>query len=549
MNPLILEAIATLIFSIFLYNQYSTFTVSKLISIVVISVWFLTFLGIFIIPLDIYYSCFHKDSEDSTYTLSLIRYLWQIIYWTVYILSWCIIPILQEYEAAGDFTFFNKLKRSLKRNAFFYLVLILIGSIFIAYLLFEERFTFNHLLSFLVSTSNSWGILLSIFLLGYGLVAFPKTLFINSEIAIKQKRLEWYAKETKDELDNKKEELSILITKLNNLKTTSKSKPSSYSSDSISYIELQNKVWSKQEDIEKEIKKLINDLNYEDLVDINRDIKLFKHEILRSSCELEETYYEWDENNLLLSSLTFSDSGKFLIIKQVIMFHLKTWLLRLLALQAIVMSLAIIISEITLYTKINFSVFGTFIDSTDSLFLMHILTIIPLVFLFIACLFGLFNLRISGLYGMYSNNHTDSTSLLFISGFMCRIGIPLCINFVQILKLKNKTVLEEIVGSTELDPFFGSHFYYIYPTVLLLVLIFTTLNIYHYILKKFGISSYNFKSTFSEEKTSDGEVILKKMKIEKINNFKYDNMYKSIDNKGKEEYSNSVLTVEGNSDD
>jgi hypothetical protein len=132
---------------------------------------------------------------------------------------------------------------------------------------------------------------------------------------------------------------------------------------------------------------------------------------------------------------------------------------------------------------------------------------------------------------------------------MCRIGIPLCINFVQILKLKNKTVLEEIVGSTELDPFFGSHFYYIYPTVLLLVLIFTTLNIYHYILKKFGISSYNFKSTFSEEKTSDGEVILKKMKIEKINNFKYDNMYKSIDNKGKEEYSNSVLTVEGNSDD
>lgn len=67
------------------------------------------------------------------------------------------------------------------------------------------------MLSFLVTTSNAWGILLIIFLLGYGLVALPKNLLLNTDINNKIKYLEWYAKETKDEVESKKEELSIII--------------------------------------------------------------------------------------------------------------------------------------------------------------------------------------------------------------------------------------------------------------------------------------------------------------------------------------------------
>ncbi len=67
------------------------------------------------------------------------------------------------------------------------------------------------MLSFLVTTSNAWGILLIIFLLGYGLVALPKSLLLNTDINNKIKYLEWYAKETKDEIESKKEELSIVI--------------------------------------------------------------------------------------------------------------------------------------------------------------------------------------------------------------------------------------------------------------------------------------------------------------------------------------------------
>lgn len=141
MNPLLVEAILTMLFSYFLYSQYSSSSVGKPISIIVILAWFLTFFGIFILPLDIYYSSFHKNSEESEEILKLIKILWNILYWTVYVLSWLVIPIFQEYEASGDLTFIGKLKRSLKRNLIFYLIIFLVGSIFVGYLLIREKFT------------------------------------------------------------------------------------------------------------------------------------------------------------------------------------------------------------------------------------------------------------------------------------------------------------------------------------------------------------------------------------------------------------------------
>ena len=54
-----------------------------------------------------------------------------------------------------------------------------------------------------------------------------------------------------------------------------------YSDESMAYIELCNKVWLGHEYIEKDLLKLKETNNYETLVELNRDIKLTKHEILR----------------------------------------------------------------------------------------------------------------------------------------------------------------------------------------------------------------------------------------------------------------------------
>ena len=42
--------------------------------------------------------------------------MWSLNYWSVFILNWFVLPILQEYLAAGDFTVKERVMRSLRNN-------------------------------------------------------------------------------------------------------------------------------------------------------------------------------------------------------------------------------------------------------------------------------------------------------------------------------------------------------------------------------------------------------------------------------------------------
>ena len=42
--------------------------------------------------------------------------LWSLNYWSEFILNWFVLPILQEYLAAGDFTVKERVMRSLRNN-------------------------------------------------------------------------------------------------------------------------------------------------------------------------------------------------------------------------------------------------------------------------------------------------------------------------------------------------------------------------------------------------------------------------------------------------
>jgi len=46
----------------------------------------------------------------------IVQAVWSINYWTVFVLNWFVLPILQEYLAAGDFTRRERIMRSLRNN-------------------------------------------------------------------------------------------------------------------------------------------------------------------------------------------------------------------------------------------------------------------------------------------------------------------------------------------------------------------------------------------------------------------------------------------------
>lgn len=60
--------------------------------------------------------------------------LWKIVYWTSQCLTWLILPLMQSYIKAGDFTVQGKLKSALIDNAIYYGSYLFICGILLIYI-------------------------------------------------------------------------------------------------------------------------------------------------------------------------------------------------------------------------------------------------------------------------------------------------------------------------------------------------------------------------------------------------------------------------------
>ena len=64
-------------------------------------------------PADLDLDC----SEPSSYVPSSVIYnLWRVVYWSSQFLTWLVLPIMQSFSQAGEFTVWGKLKSSLWDN-------------------------------------------------------------------------------------------------------------------------------------------------------------------------------------------------------------------------------------------------------------------------------------------------------------------------------------------------------------------------------------------------------------------------------------------------
>lgn len=94
--------------------------------------------------------------------------LWRIIYWTSQFLTWLIMPLMQSYLKAGDFTFKGKLRAAVIDNAIYYGSYLFICGFLLIYLTFQPNFTFEwpKIKAIASSASNTWGLFLLVLLLG-----------------------------------------------------------------------------------------------------------------------------------------------------------------------------------------------------------------------------------------------------------------------------------------------------------------------------------------------------------------------------------------------
>ena len=102
---------------------------------------------------------------------------------------------LQEFYAAGEFTFRGRFITSLRSNLKFYVVLALLGVGMVVYMLVTKKVTMDNLVPFVLTLSNTFGLCIIIFMLGYGLVEVPRLVWHQSNPEYALRLLEFTAPE------------------------------------------------------------------------------------------------------------------------------------------------------------------------------------------------------------------------------------------------------------------------------------------------------------------------------------------------------------------
>jgi hypothetical protein len=101
----------------------------------------------------------------------------------------------QEFYAAGEFTPQGRFIASLRANLKFYLVLSAFGVGMVVYMLVTKTVAMDRLVPFVLTLSNTFGLCIIIFMLGYGLVEVPRMVWHNSNPEQALRMLEFTAPE------------------------------------------------------------------------------------------------------------------------------------------------------------------------------------------------------------------------------------------------------------------------------------------------------------------------------------------------------------------
>jgi hypothetical protein len=118
-----------------------------------------------------------------------------------------ILPLMQSFTQAGEFTTWGKLRSALRDNIVYYTSYVIIAIILVIYISFKpgklsrynpherstvkmlQRFvlfadlhlTFDRIKTIAAATSNTWGLFVLVLMLGYGLVEVPRNCWNRSQ--------------------------------------------------------------------------------------------------------------------------------------------------------------------------------------------------------------------------------------------------------------------------------------------------------------------------------------------------------------------------------
>ncbi|KAE9420939.1 hypothetical protein Angca_009583, partial [Angiostrongylus cantonensis] len=403
------------------------------------------------------------EKPDGYVPNAVLLYLWRIVYWTSQVLTWIVLPFMQSFVNAGDFTVYGKMRAALFQNAVYYGIYLLVFSILLVYAIIKGVvINAEHLKVILVSASNTWGLFLLVVLLGYGFVEFPRGLwnmgnrdYLLSKTYFNIDKIFSDKNETEEALKDAYREARTVLNVLKNEHGTREKAQMIISRFPEEVIE---ELFPARSAIE------FSSLNASDIRSVNSDTYLIRlHKRVISAVQNHHrTTAQW--RSLINKALYLEN-----IAQAEISGHLERsssfvpenvryfWLVlaqrplcKLVSVVLMCMTVFIVISECTFFiVNPTLTPAGIVVQYTAKGFHYNYTQIVAMGIICYLCVcvyFTVFRLKIYQYYHLDPNRHTDANSLLFSAKLLCRLTPPVCLNFLGMIHLDSHITMAKGFG-------------------------------------------------------------------------------------------------------
>lgn len=467
--------------------------------------WFCSLSIIILVPADIWTTIIHHENGG-------ISFFWSWSYWSTFLLTWAVAPLIQGFEDAGDFTMAERLKTSIHANLVFYLIVGSIGLLGLILLILMPKNWNGGALGLAMACSNTFGLVTGAFLLGFGLSEIPKSIWKNADWITRQKVLSHKIAKMAVKLDDAHQELSnAIVVAQATSNQMSKRDPLRPYMQVIDNMLIQ--MFKEDPSFKPQGGRLgENDMDYDtdekSMATLRRHLRGAREEYYRYKSEymtyvvealnLEDTIKnyecrsmtEWKYVSSFRPVRTGTLGSLFDTIELIWRCILRKQLERFLAIILGCMSVAILLAEATLLPSgVDLSLFSILINSVgNEEFLVQVFAFVPLMYMCICTYYSLFKIGMLMFYSL-TPRQTSSVNLLMICSMVARYAAPISYNFLNLIRLdgKAKTIFEKRMGNIDdAVPFFGRGFNRIYPLIMVIYTLLVASNFFDRVINFFG---------------------------------------------------------------
>ncbi|MCL7042145.1 hypothetical protein MKW94_027063 [Papaver nudicaule] len=467
--------------------------------------WFCSISIIILVPADIWTTTIGQENRG-------IAFFWSWSYWSTFLLTWVVAPIIQGYEDAGDFTVKERLKTSAHANFVFYLILGFVGLFGLILLIIMRRDWSGNVIGLAMACSNTFGLVTGAFLLGFGLSEIPKSYWRNADWITRQKVLSHKVAKMAVKLDDAHQQFSNAI-----VVAQATSNQMSKRDPLRPYMNIVDKMLNEMLREDPSFKPQggqlgENDMDYDtdekSMATLRRQLRIAREEYYRykseymtyvmEALELEDTIKNHEHRVSTgwkyISSFRPARKGTLgsildtleLVWRCVIRKQLEKFLAILFG----CMSVAILLAEATLLPSgLHLSLFSLLINAMGKEeMLVQVAAFIPLMYMCMCTYYSLFKIGMLMFYS-FTPRQTSSVSLLMICSMVARYAPPISYNFLNLIRLDGnaKTIFEKRMGNIDdAVPFFGLGFNKIYPLIMVVYTILVASNFFDRVVDFLG---------------------------------------------------------------